>query len=66
LTGFLALRANSAEDDATTLRDALNVNSLYLARAGSLLVAAVLALLIVRAVLHHPVDERPTGAESEL
>jgi hypothetical protein len=66
LSGVLALSANGAEDDATTLHDALHVNSLYLARAGSLLVAAVLALVIVRGVLRHPVGERWTssGAES--
>jgi hypothetical protein len=66
LSGFLAVSANGAEDDATTLHDALNANSLYLARAGSLLVAAVLALLIVRSVLHHPFGDVPKGAESNL
>jgi hypothetical protein len=65
VSAFVGRAANGPEDDAKTLHEALDTNALYLARAVSLFVAAVLALLIVRGVLNHPVAELPAGAESE-
>ena len=64
LGSLLVLFAAGSGEDAQTLEDALNQNSFYIARAVLVLVAAVLALLMVRAVLRSPAGEVPTGSES--
>jgi hypothetical protein len=56
--------ARADTDDPKSLDDALNLNVVYLARAGFALVAAVLGLLMVHAVLRNPVGER-AGVECE-
>ena len=60
---LLAFAAGSGEE-ARTIDDALNKNGLYIARAVVLLVAAVLALLMVRAVLRSRAGELATGSWS--
>jgi len=60
----LLVVARADTDDPKSLDDALNLNVVYLARAGFALVAAVLGLLMVHAVLRNPVGER-AGVESE-
>jgi hypothetical protein len=60
----LVLFAAGSGEDAQSIEDALDKNGLYLARAVLLLVAAALALVMVRSVLRSSAGDAPTGAES--